>query len=242
MELFNDSGWATFPRFIFVKRHFSNDEDNADRTVFVTGLPIDVPVRALEATLQRAFSRAFGPVQHARITHLKDADGHTTVRCGHVVFEEEDGVEAALSEAEFGVRDTASSAPALLGGLQKYLDDARAARPTLEALQAANRAAMAKVEADEEAVRAEKERKKGVADADGFTLVTGKRKISMAAATLAAEKRARRDQKKRDAMSNFYSFQRRETRRDQLASLRVKFEEDKMRVQRMKQARNFKPV
>ena len=107
LELFNDGAWSNFPRFIYVKRHFSNDAENADRTVFVTGLPIDLPVADVVETLELCFSRAFGAVQHVKVTMLKDADGHASVRCGHVVFEEEDGVEAALSEAEFGLRDRA---------------------------------------------------------------------------------------------------------------------------------------
>ena len=246
LELFNDTAWRNFPRFIYVKRHFSNSAEGAERTVFVTGLPIDISIPELEGTLQRTFSRAFGPVTDVKITLLKDPDGNASVRCGHVVFEEEDAVEAALSEAEFGLNDE-SSAPGggtkspVLEGLQKYLEDARRGRPDVASLRASNNAAIAAVEAKEEAIKAEKERKKKLVDADGFTLVTGKRKISQAAAQQALEKRARREQKKRANMSNFYSFQRRETRRNQLAILRQKFEEDKQRVQRMKKARQFRP-
>ena len=195
LELFNDASWSNFPRIMYVKRHFSNDAENADRTVFVTGLPVDVPVRELEKTLERSFARAFGPVQHARITMLKDTDGHTNVRCGHVVFEEEDAVEAALSEAEFGVRDVpgeTGSIPAeerhgeeksvRLGGLEKFLLEAKALRPPVKMLREAVEEGMAAVEEEEAAARAEKERLKNVVDADGFTLVSGKRKISHAAA------------------------------------------------------------
>lgn len=202
LELFNDTNWSNFPRIMYVKRHFSNDAENADRTVFVTGLPVDVSVRELEKTLERSFARAFGPVQHARITMLKDTDGHTTVRCGHVVFEEEDAVEAALSEAEFGVRDVPTkrgskaagerkgatdlvdpSVQGRLGGLKKFLLEAKALRPSVKILREKVEEGMAAVEEEEAAARAEKERlKNNAVDADGFTLVSGKRKISHAAA------------------------------------------------------------
>lgn len=179
LELYSESSWNSLPRLIYVKRHFSNDEENADRTVFVTGLPIDIPVSDLEQALEKAFAASFGPVQHAKVTLLKDHEGRATVRCGHVVFEEEDGVEAALSEAEFGIRDPTPRVP--VTGLQKYLQEAKSGRPTLRELRKANEEALAAVDAKEAEIKAAKA-KKNMVDADGFTLVTGKRKVSRAAA------------------------------------------------------------
>jgi len=54
-------------------------------------------------------------------------------------------------------------------------------------------------------------------------------------------KRRGRKKKKKYELVNFYSFQRREAKREQLAKLREKFEEDKARIEKMKAARKFKP-
>ena len=42
-------------------------------------------------------------------------------------------------------------------------------------------------------------------------------------------------------LQNFYRFQMREQKRNQLAELRKRFEEDKLQVAKMKEARKFKP-
>lgn len=102
-----------------------------------------------------------------------------------------------------------------------------------------------------EAAEAEEARKRRESmnhpDADGFVTVTyGKRK----------KRRGREGDKKDGAgrsgshhkrrrksyeLKNFYSHQIREAKREQLARLREKFEEDKARIERMKAARKFKP-
>ena len=56
-------------------------------------------------------------------------------------------------------------------------------------------------------------------------------------------RRTRKKKKKTNdkVISNFYSAQIREAKRDQLALLREKFEKDKERVNKMKAARRFNP-
>ena len=41
---------------------------------------------------------------------------------------------------------------------------------------------------------------------------------------------------------NFYSFQIRESKKNKIVEMRKKFEEDKQKINRMKQERKFKPV
>lgn len=55
------------------------------------------------------------------------------------------------------------------------------------------------------------------------------------------ERRGRKKKKKTLELKNFYRHQIREAKREQLAKLREKFEEDKARIDRMKAARKFKP-
>lgn len=59
------------------------------------------------------------------------------------------------------------------------------------------------------------------------------------AAAAAAEAGARA---KPQAPVNFYRFQQRERRRDELFALREQFEADKRKIQELKAARRFKPM
>lgn len=106
-------------------------------------------------------------------------------------------------------------------------------------------------------------------DADGFTLVTGKRRRRMGdtddvgGLTSSATGEKRRRKKGPMELSNFYRFQVRESKRDrrwplvprcamvgdsracrivpELALLRAKFEEDKERIRRLQASRPFRP-
>ncbi|XP_057311769.1 ribosomal RNA-processing protein 7 homolog A-like isoform X2 [Hydractinia symbiolongicarpus] len=49
------------------------------------------------------------------------------------------------------------------------------------------------------------------------------------------------DEQQFKELMNFYLFQQRESKRDKIADLRQKFEEDKKRITQMRQQRNFKP-
>eukprot|EP00903_Cladosiphon_okamuranus_P008193 g7889.t1 len=87
-------------------------------------------------------------------------------------------------------------------------------------------------------------------DDDGFVTVTYKRKRGRKSSgnhglpahgggVVASE--AKKKRKGAGELSDFYRFQMRETRREQLASLRSKFEQDKARVAKMKEQRKFRP-
>lgn len=47
---------------------------------------------------------------------------------------------------------------------------------------------------------------------------------------------------KQKLLPNFYRFQQREKRRDELLELREQFENDKRKIQELKAARKFKPL
>uniref|UniRef100_A0A7S3LQP9 Ribosomal RNA-processing protein 7 C-terminal domain-containing protein n=1 Tax=Aplanochytrium stocchinoi TaxID=215587 RepID=A0A7S3LQP9_9STRA len=86
-------------------------------------------------------------------------------------------------------------------------------------------------------------------DEDGFEIVSykksAKRKtLSMDATemeTIAKTKARNKKKQKSREFQNFYRFQMREAKRERLATLREKFEQDKLQIQRLKEARKFKP-
>jgi len=109
-----------------------------------------------------------------------------------------------------------------------------------------------------EAAEAEEERKRKEAatqpDADGFVTVSyGKKRRRGGGGVGGAGKEeanggktrgrsgSHKKKKKETELKNFYAHQMREAKREQLARLRSRFEEDKARIERMKAARKFKP-
>jgi ribosomal RNA-processing protein 7 len=98
---------------------------------------------------------------------------------------------------------------------------------------------------DEQEAAAERERKlkEGVADEDGFVTVSYKNthKRQRGVAEEDTSKKRKRNKKPAKELKNFYRFQVREEKRERLADLRKKFEEDKARIARMKAQRKFKP-
>ena len=75
-------------------------------------------------------------------------------------------------------------------------------------------------------------------DEEGWTVVThGKKNL------VELDRVTKKDKKKREKkeLANFYTFQQRESKREHIATLRKKFEEDKKKIQQLRAARKFKP-
>lgn len=82
-------------------------------------------------------------------------------------------------------------------------------------------------------------------DEDGFVMVTrhhrrGTNTDGTVTVTAAKADRQVKPQKKKELL-NFYRFQMREQKRDQLVELRKKFEEDRKKIEQLKQTRKFRP-
>ncbi|KAI9279040.1 ribosomal RNA-processing protein 7-domain-containing protein [Umbelopsis sp. AD052] len=82
-------------------------------------------------------------------------------------------------------------------------------------------------------------------DEDGFIMVTrhhrrGTNTDGEVTVTAAKADRQVKPQKKKELL-NFYRFQMREQKRDQLVELRKKFEDDRKKIEQLKQTRKFRP-
>ncbi|KAJ2234693.1 hypothetical protein H4R99_004014 [Coemansia sp. RSA 1722] len=171
----------------------------------------------------------------------------------HVVLLEDEEMESVLS-MKAGVRQWPEresddrTDPLEYRGLTRYLFEHRAARPPAELLKADVDGYMAKFQE----AQFERDRmlaqKQNVPDEDGFITVVRRGrntrnsdgKNAVVAATV-EEAREAAVKKKEVLFGNMYRFQVRERKRDQLAELRKKFEEDKEKIARMRQARQFRP-
>ncbi|GBG70039.1 hypothetical protein CBR_g4867 [Chara braunii] len=132
-----------------------------------------------------------------------------------------------------------------LHGLEKWVSEYQAQRPGLKVLETQLDEYMA--EYDAKVKEAAEESAKQAAKDEGWTVVVSKRgrkknadgsgiTVGAVAALKAAD-----TQPKAKHLSDFYRFQQREARRNELLELRHKFEEDRRKIAKLKAARKFKP-
>ena len=134
-------------------------------------------------------------------------------------------------------------------GLRGWLSNLEESKVDQRALQSAVDGYMSTFDAVESAKEAAVASLASRMEADGFTLVTKGKKprledsVDTGASSSAVESDNQKRKKKRGSVvkQDFYGFQSRENKLDKLAELRRRFEEDKERVKRIKEARMFKP-
>lgn len=94
-------------------------------------------------------------------------------------------------------------------------------------------------------VKKAEEMQEDEADDDGWVTVGKKGNIASfkqkESVVSKLEKKLQDQRKKAKNLTNFYSFENRESKKNQLMELRKKFEDDKMKMNSMKQNRKFKP-
>lgn len=235
-----------FVQVLYVKAHRSKKHDDGslpgDRTVFVANAGVG------EDALRAALS-SFGEVQRVEMSGggaqvaqhgyvqapaheaaAPGADSKPGLQHAHVIFEKKRSCEAALRcnavievTAEEDGEEGAHRA-ARAQGVRSWVEEYRSREVAEDELQASVDAYMTYF--DERTEAEKKARKDRVVDDDGFELVTYKRK-SHAGETPDPPK------KKKTELVDFYRFQIREKKREELATLRNKFEADKRRVEVM---------
>ncbi|KAJ2775922.1 hypothetical protein IWQ57_000079 [Coemansia nantahalensis] len=141
-----------------------------------------------------------------------------------------------------------ASSPLEYRGLARYIYEHRAARPPMDLLKAEVDSFMAKFEESQYERERMLTQQHNVPDADGFVTVVRRgrnTKNSDGAGSVTAasveDARAAGAKKKEVVFGNMYRFQVRERKNNQLVELRKKFEEDKERIARMRQSRQFRP-
>ncbi|KAJ2850031.1 hypothetical protein IWW36_002216 [Coemansia brasiliensis] len=145
-------------------------------------------------------------------------------------------------------RDAESTNPLDYRGLSRYLYEYRASRPPVELLKTEVDSYMEKFEAAQYERERMLSQQQNVPDEDGFVTVVRRGRhtkntdgsVSVTAAS-ADDARAAGSRKKEVLIGNMYRFQMRERKNNQLLELRKKFEQDKEKIARMRQARQFRP-
>ena len=197
--------------------------------VAVGGLPPGAGAEAL-----RALCEGFGEVEAVEARGGRGAVAFRDAEAALEAVAAAGGVELPLEAAEEGE------------GVRAWVGRHRARRPGHQKLQEQLDAWMEAWEAEEARKRREREEAAG---GDGWTVVGGTKgrkktrddrgtAVGGVSAALAESRRGKGQKKPEE---NFYRFQRREKRRDEVLELRQRFEEDRKRLAAMRKDRQFKP-
>ncbi|XP_075285434.1 ribosomal RNA-processing protein 7 homolog A isoform X2 [Opisthocomus hoazin] len=162
----------------------------------------------------------------------------------YVVFRKPAGVQAAKALSQEGPLLISTESHPVKTGVSKWIANYVASVVDQEELKAEVDAYMQDYDkkiAEEEAKAA---REEGVPDEEGWVKVTRKGRKPGLPRTEAASLRVLEREKQKRArkeLLNFYAWQHRETKREHIAQLRKKFEEDKQRIALMRAQRKFRP-
>ncbi|XP_038612521.1 ribosomal RNA-processing protein 7 homolog A isoform X2 [Tachyglossus aculeatus] len=244
------------PHWLYMKEHKVREGTRSpypkSRTLFI----LNVPPYCLEEDLIQLLS-CCGKVQSLELQEKPDlAESRpeprsrffqprpATFHVAYVVFRKPASVHLAMSLGRKGPLVISSESRPVKTGIQKWIADYSASLVDPEALKVEVDTFMEKYDNEIAKEDAKAEEEEGVPDNEGWVKVTRKGRRPGIPRTEAASLRLLEKEKQkrtRKELLNFYAWQHRETKREHLAQLRKKFEEDKQRIALMRAQRKFRP-
>ncbi|NWS71799.1 RRP7A protein, partial [Crotophaga sulcirostris] len=208
-------------------------------------------------SLSRLFARC-GPVQSVEIcekpTPGEKKKKHTSkffnkktttgFQVAYVVFRKPAGVQAAKALSQEGPLLISTESHPVKTGISKWIDSYAASVVDPEELRTEVDTYMQDYDKKIEEEEAKAAKEEGVPDEEGWVKVTRRGRKPGLPRTEAANLRVLEKEKQKRArkeLLNFYAWQHRETKREHIAQLRKKFEEDKQRIALMRAQRKFRP-
>lgn len=226
---------------LFIKEHVvrhQSTETPAGCTLFV----LNVPPYATEDSFKRIFSVA-GPV--IRVIFKKqpnnDESNINGFKVAYVVFTRPHSLIKCLKLTSLNPLSTPEKP--IICGIQKWVREYNKSIPDPEVLQKEINQFMLEYDKQTEEQK-KQEQMAGEEDEDGWITVTKHgRNPGLSRKEIVEQKiKAKIEKnKKKKELRNFYTFQIRDSKMKHLANLRQKFEEDKKKINALKQARKFKP-
>lgn len=222
---------------LFLKEHSVRNQEPEyprNKTLFV----LNVPPYATTDCLKHAFIKLCGDVHSITFTKTKG------FKTAYIVFKNESSLDKALELSEDCVITLNSDTNVCFTGLKKWCkqyndslcDEQKMKKEIEEYLTLYDKQIEDRI-AKEQNVEE---------DDDGWVTITGGKKRGQFApsrkeSTIGRMQQKEEQRKKKKQLLNFYTFQIRETKKQNLAELRKKFELDKKRLQELKLKRTFKP-
>ncbi|CEG49487.1 rRNA processing protein RRP7 [Plasmopara halstedii] len=239
---------SSFRRFIYAKKHEAKKDkpENVNgssesilvpgRTVYLVNLPSIASNMWLRACLE-----PLGTIQdiivksleqlHEENDNSNDLGNRWTA---HVVFKSKESVDKLL---QIDVLETPVAIKTC--GLQAYTSKYHQNRSGFSEIKEIADRYMASFDEMEMTDLRRREELKNQVDEDGFQVVVNTKKRGFIQSETLTARPAKKEKNKK--VENFYRFQTREKKRDQLKTLRERFEEDRQIVEKMKKANKFIP-
>ena len=247
-----------FVRYLYVRKHRGTaGKDGDDSTLFVANLPAGCTPEVIYIHMNNisgepltiSFARQVLRDTFEKFGEIVDVElgGLTTAgakHVAHVVFRDTDSVKKV---ERIGSRATLDLVTTQATGLDKWLEDYHEENNMdPKQLLASADSNMTQHDAAMQALEDARLMAAQEVDEDGFTTVVSTKKkkagkVDVAELDPKHRGKGRTKKKKKDLVKDFYSFQSRETKRDRLMKLREQFEGDKLRIEKMKNDRKFKP-
>ncbi|XP_023017073.1 ribosomal RNA-processing protein 7 homolog A [Leptinotarsa decemlineata] len=227
------SAESTSSHDILIKEHSIRTKDESKplgQTLFV----LNVPPYATEAGLKNAFSPP-GKITRVIIEEIEQSHSNRNgFKKAFIVFNKREYLLKALCLKT--LKPMSPTERPLKVGLEKWIEEYNSSICDPEELQ--KRVTNYMKQYDKKEIKSQKVE---VVDDEGWTVVTkGGRKPGIARKESVENKLVSKGSKKKE-LKNFYSFQIRESKMKNIATLRKNFEEAKSKVIQMKNARKFKP-
>jgi len=247
---------STAGHCLYIKQHNVHSEEckPRDRTLLI----LNIPPYCDHECLSRLFSNCgrvtrvyLHETPNSKAPPINESEFFKTVadlkgfKVGYVVFKNAGSIEKALRLPYDEPLILSTKEHPLQTGMKKWCAEyAESCKVDISGMQEEINTWLADYD---KRVEEEKQREKamdGVPDEDGWITVTKHGRNKGIPRTEAHEKRTlakEAHRRKQKELLNFYAFQVRESKKEHIAQLRQKFEEDKQKIALMKAARKFKP-
>jgi len=251
---------------LYIKEHIDrinkNDNNTKGRTLFVGNIDYgrQMKEKELHDYLKFLFA-SFGNIISISFSIIdNDDDKYIISRFAHILFDKKNAIKNIISASDstyFNIGIELSQKWGLGAYFnikrKKTIEEVSKMFPYIDTdpseLQEEVDSFMKEFDEKEEMEQAERIRQSKEADDDGFIKVVSKNKRKRpdneldenTSARKANTSRTRSKKKKPKELKNFYRFQIKDAKIKQLDDLRRKFEEDKVKVSKMKEDRKFKP-
>nr|CAB3265797.1 ribosomal RNA-processing protein 7 homolog A-like [Phallusia mammillata] len=243
---------------LYVKQHNVRKSQNADAEMDSTLMVLNVPPYCDEKCLRRLFGEC-GKISSINVqkkpgtiepksseaTKFFPEPQVTGFHVAYITYEEKASVAKALKKCEANtVHVLSTEGKEIQTGIKKWCLEYVRSWPDSKKLQDEVDKFMSSYDAKVEEEEQKELETEGVPDDDGWVKVTRRgrnpgfsRTESKEIKIKAKEKRKRKERE----LLNVYTYQIRESKREKIAELRRKFEEDKQKIKSMRNARKFRP-
>lgn len=241
---------------LFIKEHNVKENELCKpkhRTLFV----LNVPPYCGKEELENIFNEA-GNIQEIYIhqkptsclpsenisSFFKTIGPITGTRCAYIVFQLSTSIQKAKCFSFDECKILANEAHQIPTGLKKWCLEYEQNICDTDLMKKEIDKWMIEFDTKAEEEKSEAKENEGIADDEGWITVTKYGRNKPTPQTEIAENKILSKEKrkrKRKELGNFYAFQMKDSKKEYIAQLRQKFEEDKKRIEMMKNARRFKP-